>query len=105
VIGARNKPKSKRPWKEVWVHPEGGVVAISRLNPDRRRKHHHHHKKGGDPPVITLSFWEQFIVSAAISLLTVLESKVSNQVELEAIQAAIAFLQKLVSGTVAMKGA
>lgn len=52
--------------------------------------------------MISLSWWEQFIVGAAISLLTLLQSKISNTTELNAIAAAISFLQKLLSGGVGM---
>ena len=51
--------------------------------------------------MIKLSWWEEFIVSAAVSLLTLLASKVTNQTEQAAIQAAITFLQKLLAGNVA----
>jgi len=50
--------------------------------------------------MIELSSWEQFIVTAAISLLTLLQSKVKNSVELAAIQAVISFLTRLLTGTV-----
>ena len=50
--------------------------------------------------MIKLSWWEEFIVTASISLLTLLASKVTNTVELAAIQSAIAFLQRLVAGNV-----
>jgi hypothetical protein len=50
--------------------------------------------------MITLSWWEQFIIGAAVSLLTLLQTKITNPTELAAIQAAITFLQKLLSGTV-----
>lgn len=50
---------------------------------------------------ITLSWWEEFIITSAMSLLSLLMTKISNPVELAGIQAAIAFLQKLLSGTVA----
>jgi len=50
--------------------------------------------------MITLSWWEQFIVQAAVSLLSVLASKVTNPTEQAAIQAAITFLQRLLGGTV-----
>ena len=50
--------------------------------------------------MITLSWWENFIVGAAISFLTVLQSKITNSVELAGLQAALAFLQKLMNGTV-----
>jgi hypothetical protein len=53
--------------------------------------------------MITLSWWEQFIVTAAISLLTLLESKIKNATELAALQAAIQFLQSLLGGSVAVK--
>lgn len=50
--------------------------------------------------MIKLSWWEEFIVTAAISLLTMLQSKITNQVELAGLQAAIGFLQKLLGGNV-----
>ena len=50
--------------------------------------------------MIKLSWWEEFIVQAAISLLTLLASKVTNQTELAGIQAAIVFLQRLIAGQV-----
>jgi hypothetical protein len=50
---------------------------------------------------MNLSWWETFIVQAAVSLLTMLESKLTNPTEIAALQAAITFLQKLLSGTVA----
>ena len=49
---------------------------------------------------IKLSFWEEFIISAALSFLTALQSKLTNTVELAAIEASIEFLQDLLSGTV-----
>jgi hypothetical protein len=48
--------------------------------------------------MITLSWWEQFIVTAALSLLSLLKSKLTNAVELAAITAAIDFLQQLLAG-------
>ena len=59
----------------------------------------HKFKKGGKP-MLTLSFWEQFIVQAAVSLLTVLDSQIKNATEKAALQAAITFLQKLLGGLV-----
>jgi hypothetical protein len=53
--------------------------------------------------MLKLSFWEQFIIGAAISFLTVLQSQIKNPVELAALQAALAFLQKLLAGTVAVE--
>jgi hypothetical protein len=50
--------------------------------------------------MVKLGFWEQFIIQAAVSLLTVLASQVSNQAELAALQAGIQFLQKLLAGQV-----
>jgi hypothetical protein len=50
--------------------------------------------------MVKLGFWEQFIIQAAVSLLTVLASQVSNQTELAALQAGIQFLQKLLAGQV-----
>jgi hypothetical protein len=47
--------------------------------------------------MITLSWWEQLVVSMAISLLSALASKITNPVELAALQSALAFLQKLLS--------
>jgi len=49
-----------------------------------------------------LSWWEEFVMTAAISFLTMLKSKVTNKVELAAIQSAIDLLQRLLSGTFAM---
>ena len=51
--------------------------------------------------MVKLSWWEEFIVNAAISLLTLLSTKITNTVELAALQSAISFLQKLVGGNVA----
>ena len=53
--------------------------------------------------MVNLSWWEQFIIGAAISLLTLLASKITNPAELAALQAALAFLQKLLTGTVALE--
>ena len=50
--------------------------------------------------MVQLSFWEQFIVQAAVSLLSVLASQVKNTTELAALQAGIGFLQKLLAGQV-----
>jgi len=58
---------------------------------------------GANASMITLSWWEQFIVTAAVSLLTMLASKVKNPLEVDAIQAAVQFLQKLLAGTVEAK--
>jgi hypothetical protein len=52
--------------------------------------------------MISLSWWEQFIVQAAVSLLTLLGSKMTNIAEQAAIQAAITFLQRLLGGTVSI---
>ena len=49
------------------------------------------------------SWWEEFILGAAVSFLGVLQSRITNPTELAALEAAIAFLQKLLSGTVALK--
>ena len=57
-------------------------------------------KEENNPNMIKLSWWEEFIVQAAISLLTLLASKVTNQTELAGIQAAIVFLQRLIAGQV-----
>ena len=53
--------------------------------------------------MLKISWWEQFIIGAAISLLTLLESKLTNPTEIAALQAAVAFLQRLLTGTVAVK--
>jgi hypothetical protein len=52
--------------------------------------------------MLTLSWWEQFIVGAAISLLTVLESKLTKPAEQAALKAAVVFLQQLLAGGVAI---
>ena len=51
--------------------------------------------------MIVLSWWETFLVQAVVSLLGVLNTKITNPAELAALQAAIAFLQKLLSNGVA----
>jgi hypothetical protein len=53
--------------------------------------------------MLKLSWWEQFIISAAVSLLSVLASKLTNPTELAALKVAIEFLQTLLTGTVAVK--
>ena len=50
--------------------------------------------------MIILSWWEEFIIGAAMSFLTVLSAKITNPTELAALQASLAFLTKLMSGTV-----
>ena len=50
--------------------------------------------------MLQLSWWEQFIVTAAVSFLTVIAAKITNQTEQAALQAAIAFLNKLLAGQV-----
>jgi hypothetical protein len=52
--------------------------------------------------MLQLSWWEQFIIGAALSFLTVIASKLTNPTEQAALQAAIAFLQKLLAGQVAV---
>ena len=52
--------------------------------------------------MVSLSWWEQFILGAAVSFLTVLVSKMTNATELAALQAAIAFLQQLLNGQVSV---
>jgi hypothetical protein len=51
--------------------------------------------------MLKLSWWEEFIIGAAISFLTVLSSKITNPTELAALDAALEFLQKLMAGSVA----
>lgn len=53
--------------------------------------------------MLQLSWWEQFIVTAAVSLLTMLETKLTNKTEIEALQAAVGFLQSLLNNTVGVK--
>jgi hypothetical protein len=69
---------------------EGSEISRSRSFKKRRKL------------IITLCWWEQFIVSAALSLLTLLATKVSNAAELAAIQSAMLFLQKLLAGGVSI---
>jgi hypothetical protein len=49
-----------------------------------------------------LSLWEQFIMGAALSFLEALATQIKNTTELAALQAAIAFLQKLLGGQVSL---
>jgi len=51
--------------------------------------------------MITLSWWEEFIIGAAVSLLSLLASKIKNPAELAALHTALTFLQKLLAGGVA----
>ena len=53
--------------------------------------------------MVSLSFWEKFIVQAAISLLSALSAAIKNPTELAAIQAAIAFLSRLLGEQVVMQ--
>lgn len=48
--------------------------------------------------MMVLSWWEQFIVTAMISFLSVLHSKLNNPVEAAALTAALDFLQQLMGG-------
>jgi len=50
--------------------------------------------------MITVSWWESFILQAAVSFLTALQTKITNPTELAGLQAVIVFLQKLLSGNV-----
>lgn len=45
-----------------------------------------------------LNWWEQFIIGTGISMLLLLESKITNSTEKAALQATIAFLQSLMNG-------
>ena len=47
-----------------------------------------------------LSFWESFIIGAALSFLETLATQVTNPTELAGIQATIVFLQRLLGGNV-----
>lgn len=46
-----------------------------------------------------LSWWEEFIIGAALSFLTMLVSKVKSPIEVAGLQATISFLQGLMNGT------
>ena len=50
--------------------------------------------------MITLSFYEEFLVSMALSFLMVLAPKIKNPVQLAALQGAITFLNALLAGQV-----
>lgn len=50
--------------------------------------------------MLTLSFWEQLVIGMAISFLSAIAPMVTNATEQAALQAALTFLQKLVSGGV-----
>jgi hypothetical protein len=51
--------------------------------------------------MVKLNAWESFLISGAIALLQALESKLTNQVEIAALQSAISFLNSLVAGSLA----
>lgn len=55
----------------------------------------------GENVMIKLSFWEQFIVSAAVSFLSVLALQTTNPTALAGIDGAQTFLQDLLNGKVA----
>lgn len=50
--------------------------------------------------MVKLSVWEEFIIGAAVSFLTLLQSKTKNAEALAGIQAALTFLQSLLNGQV-----
>lgn len=50
--------------------------------------------------MIQLSWWEQFIVTAGVSLLTLLHTKIKNETQIAACEAAIDFLNTLLMGQV-----
>jgi hypothetical protein len=50
--------------------------------------------------MLTLSWWESFLIGMVLSFLTALAPKLTNPVELAALQSAITFLQSLLGGTV-----
>jgi hypothetical protein len=50
--------------------------------------------------MINLSIWESFIIQAAVSLLTYLDSTITNATEKAAIEAAISFLSRLLGNGV-----
>ena len=47
-----------------------------------------------------LSFWEEMVLGMALSFLTALESKLTNPSEVAALQAAVVFVNQLLSGQV-----
>lgn len=53
--------------------------------------------------MIKLSWWEEFIVGAAISFLSVLQSKLTNPVEQAALTSTLAFLQQLMIGGISVQ--
>lgn len=71
--------------------------------------HHHRRKKllkrRRRNNMVKLSWWEEFIIGAAISFLMMLKTKITNPTELAALEAALTFLQKLMTGTVALHAA
>jgi hypothetical protein len=50
--------------------------------------------------MIKLSWWEEFIIGAAVSFLTVISSKITNPTEASAVQTTLALLQRLLAGQV-----
>lgn len=52
--------------------------------------------------MVTLSFYEEFLITMVLSFLTILTSKIKNPVQLAALQGAITFLQALLAGQVSM---
>lgn len=52
--------------------------------------------------MLKVSWWEEFILGATVSFLTVLVPKMKNPAEVVALQSAIAFLQQLLNGQVSV---
>jgi hypothetical protein len=69
----------------------------------KRRQHRRKERRQIMQEMLTLSTWEQFVILAAIAVLTKLESKITNPVEKAAIEGAIAFLKRLVSSGVKLE--
>jgi hypothetical protein len=53
--------------------------------------------------MLKINSWEAFLINAVILFLQELEGKLSNPVEVAALQSAISFLQSLVAGSVSVK--
>jgi len=55
-----------------------------------------------EPTMFKPSWWEEFILQAALSFLNVLVGRITNPTEKAALLAAIAFLQRLLAGQMAL---
>lgn len=97
VLGVTVIIENQAAFLEQFNMPPTESIMLSHKPHSKKRRHKKRQKEANH---VTLSFWEQFIISAALSFLTVLQSQLKNPIELDALKVAIGFLQQLLAGTV-----